>query len=800
MVALPLATLGVVEGALRVLGFGCETGFLIRFGDQFTSNDRFGWLFFPKPLATSPYPFQVPANKPAGTYRIVVLGESAAEGTPDASFNFGRMLEAMLRLQFPQRRFEVVNAAMTAINSHAIRLIAEDCRQLQPDLVVIYMGNNEVIGPFGLNSAGRPLPGWLIRASLWLRSFRVGQLMQNAMGSVMRTGDQPASWQGMEMFLNHQVSADDPKLAAVYDHFRANLRAICATAQSAGAKVIVATVATNLADNPPFASVHRAGFAGADKNRWTAFFQAGIAEQSAGHDAAALENYRQAAQLDGGYAELRFRMADCLRRLHQDGEARALYSQARDLDALRFRADSRINDIIRQEAAGREPDGVRLADAARAFEESEWVEPHSPGDALFYEHVHLTARGNFMLARSIRSQMSDFPVADVPAPSACAELIALTEPDEFRMVASMTDMTARPPFVNQFDHGQRQARRVERVDGLRATLPAAFERARLTYETAIGRSPDDWRLRDNFARLLMERGEFAAAAALWESLLPQVPSDGLLAAEWSLNLGEAVGRLGRFDEAMVWFQRAAKSWRDVPNTHRGIGEILIARQQYGEAAAEFCHAIRLNPNHVPAINGLGMVKFKTNDFAAAAVEFTRALGLQQSAILHLNLAAALDKLGKFDEAVVHYREALNANPQDAHTAMRLATAMARSSAARGHDGEAAQHYWQALQAERDVGVALELAWLLVTSKDDRVRNAAEAIALAEPFCRPPGPASTQAQDVLAAAYAEAGRFTEACDLASAAERKAREVGDTKLTREILARRVLYQAGKPCRAP
>ena len=100
----------------------------------------------------------------------------------------------------------------------------------------------------------------------------------------------------------------------------------------------------------------------------------------------------------------------------------------------------------------------------------------------------------------------------------------------------------------------------------------------------------------------------------------------------------------------------------------------------------------------------------------------------------------------------------------------------------------------------EVGAALELAWLLATSKDDRVRNAAEAIALAEPFVRPPAPASTQALDVLAAAYAEAGRFTKACDLASAAERKAREVGDTKLTREILARRVLYQAGKPCRAP
>jgi lysophospholipase L1-like esterase len=87
-------------------------------------------------------------EKAAGTYRVVILGESAAEGTPNPSFGLGRMLEAMLRLEFPERRFEVINAAMTAINSHVIWLIAQDCRQLKPDLVVVYMGNNEVIGSF----------------------------------------------------------------------------------------------------------------------------------------------------------------------------------------------------------------------------------------------------------------------------------------------------------------------------------------------------------------------------------------------------------------------------------------------------------------------------------------------------------------------------------------------------------------------------------------------------------------------------------------------------------------------------
>ncbi|MBI5686485.1 MAG: tetratricopeptide repeat protein [Verrucomicrobia bacterium] len=797
MVAVPLLAVGVLETALRVSGYGYETGFLIRCGGQFASNDRFGWRFFPKPLATTPCAFQVPAVTPTGVCRIVVLGESAAEGTPNASFNFGRMLEAMLRLQYPERRFEVVNAAMTAINSHAIRLIAMDCRQLRPDLVVIYMGNNEVVGPFGPGTVfggGSPHRS-LIRAGLWLRSLRAGQWAHDAIGRLAGRSEQAAAWQGMEMFLDRQVPADDSRLAAVYENFRANLRDIREAARSAGAQVIIATVATNLADSPPFASAHRTNLSGADTNRWEMLFKAGVAEQSAGRYAAAIGKYREAAQMDSRHAELLFRMADCHRSLQQLDEARALYTQARDCDALRFRADSRINDIIRQEAVAREHEGVYLADAEKAFEESERGERRIPGDALFYEHAHLRPRGNFLLARVVRSQMRSLPAAAVPELPACAALLALTELDEARMTASMLAMTARPPFVNQFDHRERQARRTEQLERFRATLTNAFDRARLAYDTAINRSPDDWQLRDNFANLLMEHGAFAGAAAEWQKLLTRMPAGSLFAAETSLNLGEALGRLGRLDEAMAQFQQATKGWRDAPNIHRGMGEILTLQQRYGEAAVEFSKAIRLNPNHLPAINGLGMVKFKTNDFAGAVVEFKRALSIEPSAILCMNIGISLEKQGKPGEALEYFRRALQMNPQDTHAVLRLEAAQARAAAARGDDGEAARHYRLAVQAERDPVVALELAALLAASRDDHVRNAAEAISIAEAFCRQPGPVSAQAFDVLAAAYATASRFPEACAAAAEAARLARASGDARLIEQVLARLALYRAGK-----
>jgi hypothetical protein len=56
---------------------------------------------------------------------------------------------------------------------------------------------------------------------------------------------------------------------------------------------------------------------------------------------------------------------------------------------------------------------------------------------------------------------------------------------------------------------------------------------------------------------------------------------------------------------------------------------------------------------------------------------------------------------------------------------------------------------------------LELAWLLATASDAGARNGAEAVALAEGVCRDLQWKSVRALDVLAAAYAEAGRMPEA---------------------------------------
>ena len=259
-------------------GYGYPTGFFLGpdANGVCTTNYRFGWRFFPRPLARDPHPCTL-SPKPAGAVRIFVLGGSAAMGTPDPAFSFGKVLAVMLREQYPGVQFEVVNGAMTAINSHVALEIARDCAARQPDLFVVYMGNNEVIGPYG---PGTVFQQWspsrsMIRTSLWVKSTRVGELLGDVVGYFRGDQGPVGHWRGLAMFMNNQVAADDPRLAAVYDNYRRNLTEICGIARRSHAAVVLSTVAVNLRDFPPLASLHRRDLAAGELAKWESLYKAG---------------------------------------------------------------------------------------------------------------------------------------------------------------------------------------------------------------------------------------------------------------------------------------------------------------------------------------------------------------------------------------------------------------------------------------------------------------------------------------------------------------------------------------------
>lgn len=102
------------------------------------------------------------------------------------AFGLNRILESLLENRYPDLKFEVINAAMTAINSHVVLPIARECASRNEDLWIVYMGNNEVVGPYGPGSVfGASVPGLsFIRTSLALRATRSGQVIESSMDRI----------------------------------------------------------------------------------------------------------------------------------------------------------------------------------------------------------------------------------------------------------------------------------------------------------------------------------------------------------------------------------------------------------------------------------------------------------------------------------------------------------------------------------------------------------------------------------------------------------------------------------------
>ncbi|MGO9515753.1 MAG: tetratricopeptide repeat protein [Candidatus Korobacteraceae bacterium] len=518
----PVLLLAVAEVALRVCGVGVPTSVTRPCTDRghpaYCDNPSFAAPFFPQGMFRTPRPYAFPATKPPGTYRIFVLGDSVAWGDPDPSYGFGRYLEMMLRERYPHTKFEVINTSITAINSHGLLPMVEDLSHYQPDLFVLYTGNTEVVGPFGPGTVLTPwdlsLPA--IRTRIFLNSTRLGQLVEK----VSRASQtDPVEWRGMEMFLDRQVRADSPQMKPVYENFAANLRDIVTVAHRSGAQVVISTVATNLKDCAPFASQHREGIREDELRSWEGLVRHGADLENAGSYAEAVKLYLSAGEIDPKYAELQFRIARCLWALGDFAGAKERFVRAQDLDTLRFRADSKLNEVIRG-VAGTGP-GVGVVDAVAVFADESAHQV--PGSELFYEHVHMNPRGTYLLARSFFRQIESMLPAevrrrtvgdDVASEEECERRLAFTPYDRLRVAGLVLAKLERPPFTNQLNHSEEVLRLKSEAEG-----SADYGETTTDYQWAISQNPDDRLLHLNYG-FLLQRYDPASAEQELRLALP----------------------------------------------------------------------------------------------------------------------------------------------------------------------------------------------------------------------------------------------------------------------------------------
>jgi tetratricopeptide (TPR) repeat protein len=697
---IPLVALVLVESVLRLAGYGYPTGFFkqLRIGGEnfLVQNDQFGLRFFPPERLRLPPPLRMRAHKSPGTIRIFIFGESAAMGDPEPAFAAGRYLEALLRERYPGQTFEVVNVAMTAINSHVILPIARDCAGQQGDLWIIYMGNNEMVGPFGaatvFGSQAPPLA--VARLSLALQKTRVGQLIM-ALGRKLRPKPSGAqSWGGMQMFLGNRVPPLDSSRARVYNGFRSNLRDILKAGLDSGAAVVLSTVPVNLKDCPPFASqvgdLTPAAQADLEKR---------LKESSEACDQGrfqqAAELLQKCASLSHQSADIQFRWAECLARSGKP--AFEHYRLACDLDTLPFRADSRINDLIQQAPEAFPARRLKLCDAALALSTN--TPAGVPGQESFYEHVHLNFDGNYRLARAWADTVagslpltnrfaSDWATQDI-----CERRLGLTDWNRCNVLEEVQRRMQLPPMSTQPNNAERTRSLAIAETELRKHSRINQTQARDLYLDALRRSPEDFRLRQNFADFLTATGDYAQAGSVWQEVRGLIPQDHVA----DYQLGRLARLQGKPAESLAWLSECVQlrpnfpdAWLELGHVQASLGKLDLALEQYNralklqpqdfqawywagvalaklqrpkEAIDHYREAVRLNPRFWQARFELGGQLGLAGNIPEAAEQLGEAVRLNPGfAMSHLNFGLALMKQGRLDLAQHEFEETLRLEP------------------------------------------------------------------------------------------------------------------------------------------
>jgi tetratricopeptide (TPR) repeat protein len=272
------------------------------------------------------------------------------------------------------------------------------------------------------------------------------------------------------------------------------------------------------------------------------------------------------------------------------------------------------------------------------------------------------------------------------------------------------------------------------------------------------RNPGSWMAHNNLGTALLKTGRVDEAISQFRKALEIQP--GYAVAH--NNLGNALLRLGRTADSYAELEKALEFDPRNVEAHNNMGNTLVQMGRTDEAAAHYSKAVEIDPTYVQAHNNLGALFLQSGRLKDSVAHLQTALAINRdSADAHNNLANALLRMGRIDEALAHYNKALELRPADGN-------------------------------------VRNNLAWLLATFPEARIRNGPRAVQLAEQADVMTGGGNPVIIATLSAAYAEAGRFQEAVRTARRALDLASATDNAALADLIKAQIALYEAGIPSR--
>lgn len=442
LISLPLLLIAALEGAVRLLGLVPSYPVFVPHPaapQYLTMRPDVIRRYFPAGaeipnVTVEPHYFL--KEKPKNGIRIFVQGGSTAAGYPyGLGASIASMLENRLRHSWPTKPVEVVNTALSAVNSYTLLDVADDIIAQQPDAVLIYAGHNEFVGIMGVGSNYRLAESPAATAVyLQLKQLHLYKLLEQMLVSkpAAAANSQEKRTLMSKMAAAQPIALDSPVYQAGMAQFQRNMSSLLSKYREAGIPVYLATVGSNIADQPPFQSADLTP----EQLKSLTALQRGDSSQFA--LLAAEAKTQQQAMLS-------YQLGQWLRQQQRGAEAQEWLSLARDFDTLRFRAPQEINRQIKGFVDNKT---VWLVDAEQALRD------HSPdgliGRQLMLEHLHPNLPGYFVIADAFYQALAksqQLPAYAVTVEKAKAWALRPVVPaEEFAAFARVAQLTSDYPF------------------------------------------------------------------------------------------------------------------------------------------------------------------------------------------------------------------------------------------------------------------------------------------------------------------------------------------------------------------
>jgi len=277
---------------------------------------------------------------------------------------------------------------------------------------------------------------------------------------------------------------------------------------------------------------------------------------------------------------------------------------------------------------------------------------------------------------------------------------------------------------------------------------------------------------------------------LWLQLVPRASED--------VAILERDIRRKMSTEDLIAYTRLLEADPDNALRHDAVGDLLLQAGRLDEAIVRYQHSLELNSRSAPTHYNLGYALSARGRRDEAIVQFREALAIDPDyAQAHNNLGALLQLTGQVEEALAHYQRAIVLRPDNVDAVTNLGQLLSTLN----RPAAAVEHFRAALVLDgRNTQALSGLAWIRATSWDPALRDASEAIALAERAAAGDGRRNVSVLDALAAAYASAGRYDDAIRVARTGIDLAISVGQASAAAQFSQRLDLYRTHQPFRVP